>query len=126
MSPEERQLLASLFDRIRTAAATPRDHEAEDFIDQGVREQPYTTYYLAQAVIVQEKGLEAAANHIKELEERIRLRIAVMTNLSARCDSSQAARGTRNPARRLLAAASFAARSAPPPAWQAACCLPIR
>ncbi|MEX2691745.1 DUF2076 domain-containing protein [Rhizobium mongolense] len=72
MSPEERQLLAGLFDRIRTAAATPRDREAEAFIDQGVREQPYTTYYLAQAVIVQEKGLEAAANHIKELEERIR------------------------------------------------------
>ncbi|PKA41245.1 DUF2076 domain-containing protein [Rhizobium sullae] len=72
MSPEERQLLTGLFDRVRTAAATPRDREAETFIDQGVREQPYTTYYLAQAVIVQEKGLEAAANHIKELEERIR------------------------------------------------------
>ena len=72
MSPEERQLLTTLFDRVRTASATPRDRDAEALIDQGVREQPYTTYYLAQAVIVQEKGLEAAANHIKELEERIR------------------------------------------------------
>ncbi|TKT66037.1 DUF2076 domain-containing protein, partial [Rhizobiaceae bacterium LC148] len=72
MSPEERQLLTSLFDRIRTAAATPRDAQAESLIDQATCEQPYAAYYLAQAVIVQEKGLEAAANHIKELEERIR------------------------------------------------------
>jgi hypothetical protein len=71
MSPEERQLLTSLFDRVRTAAATPRDRDAEALIDQGTREQPYAAYYLAQAVIVQEKGLEAAGAHIKELEARI-------------------------------------------------------
>lgn len=72
MSPEERQLLTSLFERVRSAAATPRDRDAEALVDQGTREQPYAAYYLAQAVIVQEKGLEAAANHIKELEERVR------------------------------------------------------
>lgn len=72
MSPEERQLLTALFDRVRTAAAQPRDREAEALIDQATREQPSATYYLAQAVIVQEKGLEAASNHIKDLEERIR------------------------------------------------------
>ncbi|PDT16208.1 ABC transporter substrate-binding protein [Rhizobium sp. J15] len=72
MSPEERQLLTALFDRVRTAEATPRDREAEALIDQATRAQPSATYYLAQAVIVQEKGLEAAANHIKELEEHVR------------------------------------------------------
>lgn len=72
MSPEERQLLTSLFDRVRTAAATPRDRDAEALIDQGTRDQPYAAYYLAQAVIVQEKGLEAAASHIKDLEARIK------------------------------------------------------
>ncbi|KRB50810.1 ABC transporter substrate-binding protein [Rhizobium sp. Root708] len=73
MSPEERQLLTALFERVRTASATPRDHDAEALVDQSTREQPYAAYYLAQAVIIQEKGLEAAANHIKQLEERIRL-----------------------------------------------------
>jgi len=73
MSPEERQLLTALFERVLTASATPRDHDAEALIDQATSEQPYATYYLAQAVIVQEKGLEAAANHIKQLEERIRV-----------------------------------------------------
>jgi hypothetical protein len=72
MSPEERQLLTALFDRVRTAAATPRDPEAEALISEANRAQPSATYYLAQAVIVQEKGLEAAANHIKELEEHVR------------------------------------------------------
>ncbi|MBB3309257.1 hypothetical protein FHT78_000986 [Rhizobium sp. BK196] len=72
MSPEERQLLTALFDRVRTAAATPRDPEAETLISEATRAQPSATYYLAQAVIVQEKGLEAAADHIKELEERVR------------------------------------------------------
>jgi hypothetical protein len=72
MSPEERQLLNGLFERVRTASATPRDHEAEALIDEETRKQPYATYYLAQAVAVQEKGLEAAAGRIRELEDHIR------------------------------------------------------
>lgn len=71
MSPEERQLLNGLFERVRTASATPRDREAEELIEEETRRQPYATYYLAQAVAVQEKGLEAAANRIRELEDRI-------------------------------------------------------
>lgn len=71
MSPEETQLLKSLFDRVKSASSTPRDAEAEMLINQAVRDQPASPYYLAQAVIVQEKGLEAAAAHISQLEERI-------------------------------------------------------
>ncbi len=71
MSPEETQLLKSLFDRVKSASSTPRDAEAETLISQAVRDQPASPYYLAQAVIVQEKGLEAAAAHIRQLEERI-------------------------------------------------------
>lgn len=71
MSPEETQLLTALFERVKTASNTPRDPDAEALIAQAVREQPAATYYLAQAVIVQEKGLEAAAAHIKQLEERV-------------------------------------------------------
>ncbi|POO57952.1 DUF2076 domain-containing protein [Agrobacterium rosae] len=71
MSPEETQLLKSLFDRVKSASSTPRDAEAEALINQAVRDQPASPYYLAQAVIVQEKGLEAAAAHISQLEERI-------------------------------------------------------
>lgn len=71
MSPEETTLLTALLDRTRAASSTPRDSDAEILIERAVREQPSAPYYLAQAVIVQEKGLEAAAAHITRLEERI-------------------------------------------------------
>ncbi|MGV1769497.1 DUF2076 domain-containing protein [Agrobacterium vitis] len=71
MSPEERQLLTQLFDRVRQASSTPRDREAESLIEGELRSQPYATYYLAQAVIIQEKGLEAATAKIRDLEDQI-------------------------------------------------------
>ena len=72
MSPEERQLLAGLFDRTRAASANPRDKEAEAFIAEAVREQPYATYLLAQAVIVQEQALGAANEKLQQLEARVK------------------------------------------------------
>lgn len=72
MSPEERQLLTTLFERIHSAAHTARDPDAEQLIADAVRREPAAPYYLAQAVIVQEKGLEAASKRIEELEEKVR------------------------------------------------------
>jgi hypothetical protein len=71
MSPEERQLLTGLFDRIRGAAATPRDPEAEALISDNVRSMPYAPYLLAQAVIVQDQALQAANTKIQELEAHL-------------------------------------------------------
>ncbi|MDL2405053.1 DUF2076 domain-containing protein [Rhizobium calliandrae] len=72
MSPEERQMLASLFDRVRATGSTQRDADAEAFINQSVREQPYAPYFLAQAVLIQEQGMKAAADRIQQLEARVR------------------------------------------------------
>jgi uncharacterized protein len=72
MSPEERQLLNELFGRIGQAASTPRDAEAEALIRDELARHPYAAYYLAQAVILQEKGLEASAARIGALEARIK------------------------------------------------------
>jgi hypothetical protein len=72
MSPEERQMLASLFDRVKTAAAAPRDAEAEAFISQSVRDQPYAPYLLSQTVLIQEQGMKAAADRIKQLEDQVK------------------------------------------------------
>ena len=68
MTPEERQLLTELFERVRTASGNMRDPEAEAFIAEQVRAQPYAPYLMAQAVIVQEEGLKKAAARIEELE----------------------------------------------------------
>jgi hypothetical protein len=71
MSPEERQLLNGLFDRTRTAAAAPRDPEAEALISDQVKAQPYAPYLLAQAVIVQDQALRAANDKLQELQAKV-------------------------------------------------------
>jgi hypothetical protein len=72
MSPDERQLLVDLFDRIRQNANNPRDREAEAFIADQVRAQPYAPYLLAQTVIVQDQALRAANDRLQQLEQHIR------------------------------------------------------
>jgi hypothetical protein len=71
MSPEERQLLAGLFDRVRGQSTAPRDAEAEAFIADAVRAQPYAPYLLAQSVIVQEAALRAANDKLQQLEAQV-------------------------------------------------------
>jgi uncharacterized protein len=68
MTPEERQMLASLFDRVNATSATPRDPQAETFINDAVRATPFAPYVLAQTVLVQQHALEAAAQRMAELE----------------------------------------------------------
>ena len=80
MTPEERQLLAGLFDRTRAASANPRDKEAEAFIAETLREQPYATYLLAQAVIVQDQALGAANEKLQQLEARVKELEAAQAN----------------------------------------------
>ncbi len=70
MTPQERQVLADLFERVRSAAAGPRDAEAEAFIAEAVRAQPYAPYLLAQTALVQQHALDAAAQRIQELEAK--------------------------------------------------------
>ncbi len=72
MSPEERQLISGLFDRINAASGAPRDAEAETMIAEGVKRAPHAAYVMAQAVIVQEEALKAASGRIEQLEARVR------------------------------------------------------
>jgi uncharacterized protein len=71
MTPEERQMLSGLFDRVNSAGATPRDPQAESLINDAVRAIPFAPYVLAQTVLVQQHALEAAAHHIAELEAAV-------------------------------------------------------
>jgi len=68
MTPEERQMLAGLFERINAAGSTPRDPQAEAFINDAIRAAPFAPYVLAQTVLVQQHALEAAAHRVAELE----------------------------------------------------------
>jgi uncharacterized protein len=72
MSPEERQLLQGLFERIQNAGAAPRDKDAEAFIQDAVKALPYAPYLLAQTVIVQDQALRAANDRLQQLEAQVR------------------------------------------------------
>lgn len=72
MSPEERQLLTGLFERIQSAGANPRDKEAEAFIQDAVKALPYAPYLLAQTTIVQDQALRAANERLQQLEAQVR------------------------------------------------------
>ena len=72
MTPEERQMLAGLFERVGSTAATPRDPQAEAFINDAVRDKPYAPYVLAQTVLVQQQALENASRRLAELEAQTR------------------------------------------------------
>jgi uncharacterized protein len=72
MTPEERQLIAGLFDRMRSFGSPEKDREAEMMINQSIRGTPDAPYMLVQSVLVQEHALQESANRIQELENQVR------------------------------------------------------
>lgn len=72
MTPEERQLINGLFERMRGFGAPDKDREAETLISEAVRATPDAAYMLVQSVLVQEHALQEAGNRIQDLEEQVR------------------------------------------------------
>ena len=72
MSPEERQLVTGLFQRMRSFGAPQKDSEAAALIGDSMRALPDAPYMLVQSVLAQEHALQAAGKRIEELERRLR------------------------------------------------------
>jgi hypothetical protein len=68
MTPQERQLVDDLFDRLSKVESAPRDPDAAASIAQGLRAAPNAVYALVQTVLVQDEALKRADNRIQELE----------------------------------------------------------
>lgn len=68
MTPQERQLVDDLFDRLAKVDSAPRDPEASAAIGQGLQRAPNALYALVQTVLVQDEALKRANNRIQELE----------------------------------------------------------
>lgn len=71
MTPEERQLLTTLADRIRSTPPQQRDMEAEQLLQQLVRERPDTVYILAQTVLMQDFALRNAQAQMEDLQRQV-------------------------------------------------------
>jgi len=68
MTPQERQLVDDLFDRLSKVEGSPRDPDAVATISEGQRRAPNALYTLVQTVLVQDEALHRANARIQELE----------------------------------------------------------
>jgi len=68
MTPQERELITTLFDRLASLENAPRDPDAERAIAEGLARAPHAIYPLVQTVLVQDEALKAANAKIEELE----------------------------------------------------------
>jgi hypothetical protein len=70
MTPQERQLINELFQRLASLESNPRDPDAEAMIREGLRRAPNAVYSLVQSVLVQDEALKAANNRIQDYEQQ--------------------------------------------------------
>jgi len=70
MTPQERDLIAHLFDRLEQAESQAKDSDAEAAIAEGAKRVPDAAYLLVQTVLIQDMALAEADKRIKDLEAR--------------------------------------------------------
>jgi hypothetical protein len=71
MTPQERDLIIGLFQRLKPPPEGEVDGEARALIERLGREQPLALYLLAQTALVQEHALKGAQARIAELESKL-------------------------------------------------------
>jgi hypothetical protein len=71
MTPQERQLLDDLFERLAKLESAPRDPDAVRAIRDGLARAPNAVYALVQSVLVQDEALKRADARIQEMEAQL-------------------------------------------------------
>ena len=71
MTPQEKDLIQTVFDRLAKAGGGAKDAEAAAFIQEQARRQPDAAYGLTQAVIVLEAGLNQAQQKMSEMQRQL-------------------------------------------------------
>ncbi len=71
MTPQERDVLLPLLDRLRQTQLPQKDAEADQFIHQAAQSQPDLAYILTQTVLMQDYALHAAQDRIRALESQV-------------------------------------------------------
>src|SRR5580700_7354204 len=71
MVPQERDLITTLLQRLKSTAGQAKDPEADALIRQAMGEQRDAAYYLVQTVLIQDVSLHQAQARIAELEQQL-------------------------------------------------------
>lgn len=76
MTPQERDLITALLDRLQQQANQPKDPEADALIRQRLAQLPDAPYLLVQTVLIEDMALHNADDRIKELERQLAAKTA--------------------------------------------------
>ena len=71
MSPEERDLIEGVFERMRSVGSIEKDPQAEAHINASVRQIKDSAYMLVQTVVVQDQALQQSEARMQELEQMV-------------------------------------------------------
>jgi hypothetical protein len=120
MTPEERNLVTDLFDRLAEVEDTERDPEAERAISDGLRRAPNAIYVLVQTALVQDEALKRADARIRDLEAQLGMEPQRPRSGSFLSSMREALTGRRvsAPADRPGDAPMVAPAAHPRPCWQ--------
>ncbi|MEH3117505.1 MAG: DUF2076 domain-containing protein [Methylorubrum populi] len=66
MNSEERDIINGIFQRLEQASGQPRDADAERFIAEKLRSQPYAPYAMAQLIYVQEEAIKSLNQQLEQ------------------------------------------------------------
>ncbi|TDR87145.1 DUF2076 domain-containing protein [Enterovirga rhinocerotis] len=66
MNDQEKQIISDIFKRLEQTAGQSRDGDAERFINDKVRTQPYAPYAMAQALYVQEEAMKSLNQQLEQ------------------------------------------------------------
>jgi hypothetical protein len=71
MTPEEREMLTELADKIAKTPAPAHDPEADEFIRSNIGKRPDALYILTQTTLIQNLAIQHAHQEIQELKQRL-------------------------------------------------------
>jgi len=71
MTPDERNMLNDLAERVSQMPATARDPEAEEIVRTKIGKRPDALYLMTQTVLIQNLALQRAQQQIEELQKRV-------------------------------------------------------
>ena len=69
MTPDERNMLTDLANKIAQTPAPPKDAEAEDFIRTRIGSRPDALYLMTQTVLIQNMALQQAQQQIAQMQQ---------------------------------------------------------
>ena len=70
MNSEERDIINGIFQRLEQASGQPRDADAERFIAEKLRSQPYAPYAMAQLIYVQEEAIKSLNQQLEQARQQ--------------------------------------------------------